>query len=429
MSGSLPIAVIVGRPNVGKSTLFNRIARRRISIVAPEEGVTRDRVSTVIEASGKHFEVVDTAGAFLSEQTDMLTRIAMKDAPVVLLVVDAVAGLMPGDETLARSILAEGRTAFIVANKTDNPDMIAHSSEFHGLGIEPVIPCSAKHGLGVSDVTGAIAQRVPQAPRPPQHEIGVAIVGRRNSGKSTLLNRIAGHHRVAVSDEPGTTRDSVDVTIAFEGRNYVFVDTAGMLRRSRVKTGVDFYSMVRSHEAIRRCDVCLFLIDCTMKIGKVEKQLAEYISCNGKPCVLVFSKWDLAENGEPEKFRKYAERYLPVLGMCPMSFASAKTGFNIEQTLRVIPELHTASRVQIPTPAINNVLKKIASGNPPPARRGKAFKVYYVTQTAMQPPTFTLFVNDPDLATPSYRRFLNRSVREECGLEEIPIRLRMKSRR
>ena len=426
---TLPRVAIVGRPNVGKSTLLNRMARRRISIVAPEEGVTRDRVTTVIEAGGTHFEITDTAGARLSEETDAQTAKALESADLVLLVTDVRAGLLPGDESIARLLAGSGKKAMVVANKTDHPGLESHASEFHRLGIDPVIPCSAKNGFGISDLVTSIARRVPKATFTPRHEIKVAIVGRRNAGKSTLLNRIAGEERVVVSNEPGTTRDSVDVTVELKDGTYTFIDTAGMLRRTKVKGAVEFYSLLRSREAIRRCDIILFLIDCTVKIGKVEKQLGAYVARCGKPCVLVLNKWDLSEGAGPKAFATYVDRELPALSYCPVSFASAQSGFNVRKTLRVIPELYAKSRTQVATGVVNRAIKKITGKKPPPAHGGKRFKIFYATQTAVQPPTFTLFVNDPKLVTPTYRRFVMRAMRDAFELDEVPVRLLLKERR
>lgn len=427
--GALPKVAIVGRPNVGKSTLFNRMARRRISIVAPEEGVTRDRVSVDIEAKGKHFQLVDTAGAFLSAETDAQREKALENACVVLFVVDVSAGLLAADRTMARALKKAGLNAILVANKADNPRRVSDAAEFHKLGVRPVIPCSAKHGLGISDLTTAIIKHVPRTKFAPQHEIDVAIVGRRNAGKSTLLNRIAGEDRVVVSNVPGTTRDNIDFTVTFAGRTVTFIDTAGMLRRSKIRDGVEFYSIVRSREAIERCNVCLFLLDCTMRIGRVEQTIAAHIIKCRKPCILVFNKWDIPENADPARFDNYVSRRLPLLSSAPVAFASALSGFNVKRTLKIIPELYDKARSQLRTPAINKALRKLAKDRPPPARKGKSFKAFYGTQTAIEPPTFTVFVNEPKLVTASYRRFMERSLREAFDLEEVPISLRLRSRR
>jgi GTP-binding protein len=426
---SLPEVAIVGRPNVGKSTLFNRIAKRRISIVAPEEGVTRDRVCTDIEAGGKHFQLADTAGAFLSAETDVQREKALENACVVLLVVDVSAGLLPADESMARTLKKSGLKTILLVNKADNPQMVDDAGEFHKLGIRPVIPCSAKHGLGMSDLMTSIIKLIPETDFVPQHEIDVAIVGRRNTGKSTLLNRIAGEDRVVVSDEPGTTRDNIDFTVNLGGRPITFIDTAGMLCRNRIRNGVEFYSIVRSREAVERCSVCLFILDCTLKIGRVELTLASHIAKCRKPCILVFNKWDIPEAPDTARFENYISRRMPLLSHCPVTFTSALTGFNTKRTLKIIPELYDISRTQISTPAINKAVRKIVKDRPPPARGGKSFKMFYGTQTAIQPPTFTLFVNEPKLIGLTYRRFLERSLREAFELEEIPISLRLRSRR
>lgn len=429
MSSSLPRVIIVGRPNVGKSTLFNRMAGRRISIVAPEEGVTRDWLSATVEARGKHFEIVDTAGAFLSEQTDAQTERAVKNATLVFLVVDVNAGLLSGDESIAGLLRDADRKTAIIANKADNPRLADNASEFHRLGIHPVIPCSAKHGMGLSDLTAYIAEKIPKISFVPQHEIDVAIVGRRNAGKSTLLNHIAGEERSVVSEIPGTTRDNVDFTVTLHGRTITFVDTAGMLRKSRIKNGVEFYSIVRSREAVQKCDVCLFLLDCTRQIGRTEKLLASHITKCRKPCILIFNKWDVLDNPDTRRFQNYVSRQLPQMFHCPISFASALTGSNVKRTLSIVSELYDMSRTQIPTPKINKVLQKITERTPPPARKGKRFRVFYATQTDIQPPTFTLFVNDPKLVSLSYRRFLERGICKEYQLDEVPISLRLRKRR
>ncbi len=428
VTGALPEVVIVGRPNVGKSTMFNRLARKRVSIVAPISGVTRDCVSIVVKCLEKYVRMVDTAGAFFSDLTDRHAMEAVRRADLVILMVDARAGLLPDDEKLARILREEGKRVVVAANKVDHPDLLPLAAEFHRLGISPVVPCSAANGFGVAELTEWMDSVLPRVDFMLPEAVKIAVVGARNVGKSTLVNTICGDERVIVSDVPGTTRDAVDVDVEVDGRYFTLIDTAGMLRRSRVKDDVEFYSMVRSRKAIRRADVCLFLLDCTRKISRVDKQIGGMILDEGKPCVIVVNKWDLVgERASPEDFQGYVGANLPHMDFVPMAFVSAAEGFNVKETLALAVELYERSRRRVPTSLVNRSIEKILRARQPSVKGARAFKVYYAAQTDVAPPSFLLFVNDAETLRKEYLKYMESSLRSLLGFEEVPIRLTLRS--
>jgi len=428
----LPKVAIVGRPNVGKSSLFNTLARRRIAIVEPTAGVTRDRVATIVEVDGRWFELVDTGGMdFRTDQelaADVAAQIefALAEAAVVVFVVDAQAGRQPLDEQIARRLRPTNLPVIIAANKADNRDLEAGAADFHVLGYQPILPVSAKHGRGRHDLLDAVCERLPpQADEQPgEVAMKLAIVGKRNAGKSTFINALAGQQRVIVSEVPGTTRDAVDIRFEKDGLAYVAIDTAGVRKRKSLKDDIEFYSLTRAMESIRRADVVLFLIDATTPISQVDKHLGAEIAKQNKPVVLVINKWDLAKgHADTDAFADYLDRTLPGLSYAPLAFTTATEGRNVPATIDLARHLFKQAHTRVSTGALNRILKAAVRAHRPPSPTATLPKIYYATQAAVAPPTIILFVNDPDLFQQSYRRFIENRLRDELPFAEVPIRL------
>ena len=436
---ALPIVAIVGRPNVGKSSLLNCIAQRRISIVDPTAGVTRDRVSAIVHVDDVYFEIVDTGGYGI-EDRDGLTgdveaqiEYAISAAALVLFVVDARDGLMPLDRRVAELLRRCRAPAVLVANKVDEPRTAAALGELNALGFGEPMSVSALHGRGRQELIEAIVERIrPLADeRPTAPVLRFAIVGRRNAGKSSFINSLVGEKRVIVSEVPGTTRDSVDVRFVRNGRTYVAIDTAGVRKKSRMAGDVEYYGYVRATGAIRRADVVLFFIDATVPVGEVEKRLAGYIAEHYKPCVLVVNKWDLARGrASSDGYGEYLTKTMPMLDYAPIAFATATEAKNVQSVLDLARTLQKQADIRVETARLNDVLSQIlATRGPSPKRGGRRPKIYYGTQIGTSPPTIVLFVNDPALIQPEYQRFLVNRLRERLPFDEVPIRLLFRSRR
>jgi len=430
----IPCAVIVGRPNVGKSSLLNCLARQRIAIVDPTAGVTRDRLSAIVEHEGRFFEIWDTGGIGtpddLAAEVEAQIEAALARADVVLFVVDAQDGLMPLDESISERLRRISRRVILVANKVDHAKHEAALGEFHRLGFGPPLPISALMGHGRSALLDALAAALPEhGVRPAEPVMKIAIVGRQNVGKSTLINTLAGEERVIVSELPGTTRDAIDVRIERNGRTFLFVDTAGVKRRSRIRDSVEFYSLARAQRAIRRCDVVLFLLDVTAEISQVEKHLAGLIERQCKPCIIVANKWDLAEDRiAPEDYRRYLDAHLPALRFARVSFMSAVTGQNVAETLAFAESLYEQSLREVSTAELNRALRSAVESTPPPTRGGKQPRLFYATQIGTAPPTVLVFVSEPRLITEQYARYLQNRLRSSLPFPDVPIRLLFRQR-
>ncbi len=426
-----PSVAIVGRPNVGKSSLLNAVAGRRISIVEPTAGVTRDRISTDVEWGGRRFELVDTGGLGLVDEVGLKNHIerqieaAMHEAALVVFVVDAKSGLLPLDADVAQRVRRLGKPVVLVANKVE-----ARRDEFEAaaaarLGFGEPLLVSAKEGTGVSDLLDRIVELLPdEAPGPSEPALKIAVVGKRNSGKSTLVNLLCGQERVIVSEVPGTTRDAVDVSFERGGRRYVAIDTAGLRKRTRVQDAIEFFSLARSERAVRRADVVLLMFDLSQSVSQVDKKLAGFVVRNFKPCVLAANKLDLAGGGlaDPARWEAYLRQELPGLFYAPVSFLSAKEGIHVDETLALLGELYEQAGRRVTTPELNRVLQAARRAHAP-RHSGKQPKLFYATQVDVHPPTILVFVNEPGLFTGNYDRYLQNRLREHFGWGEIPIRL------
>jgi len=446
MSLSTNILAIVGRPNVGKSALFNRIVGRRISIVHEQAGVTRDRVSAVARWEGKTFEVVDTGGiAFLDEEktrdviaaaTRRQAELAIEMASAIILVVDVTAGVTPLDREIARKLHASGKPVFLAVNKVDNEVRARAVCEFAELGFDPPFPIAAIHGLGVGALVAAATKDfVAGNLAEPAPAMRLAILGRPNVGKSSLVNCILQSERTIVSDIPGTTRDSVDVPFTFGGRQYVLVDTAGLRHRRKIRSPVDQFGLLRAERSLRECDVAVLVIDARDGVTEQDKKIAGQIFEQNRPCLVLVNKWDLAEEQERRARGKFREEYLKAvqqelffLDWAPVVFASAKTGKNVLDLFRQVTRIEKEMNRRVDTPELNRVLSEALQSYPPPVVDGRRFKVYYAFQKPCAPPAFVLFVNETRCLTPHYERFLAKRIRSVWGFAGCPVRFLLRPR-
>ena len=430
---------IVGRPNVGKSSLFNLLAGRRISIVDPTAGVTRDRITTTIAHGEGVFELIDTGGHGvedrdnLTDEIESQIRAAVDQAALLLLVVDAKTGVTPLDRTVAKFIRRFAKPVLLVINKVDGAGQAQAESEFFSLGFPDAVCVSCTHHRGRGELLDAIAGRVDLSPAAgiDQPVLKLAVGGKRNVGKSTLINTLAGCNRVIVSDVPGTTRDSVDVSIRMEDKTFLMIDTAGVRRRSKMTTDdLEFYSYHRAQRSIRRADVSLMLLDASLEAGDVDQKLARYIAENFKPVIFVVNKWDLVKGrASPADFGQYLGTLFPQLAFAPISCISALNNDNVLETLQLAMNLYQQSGIRLPTAQLNSVVEEIVALRGPGSHHGRRIKVYYATQIDVHPPTIVLFVNHPDAVDEEYERFFVRELRQRTVLREVPIRLLLRGHR
>lgn len=443
MDRRLPVVVIVGRPNVGKSTLFNRLVGRRVAVVEDTPGVTRDRLYAEAEWGGRRFTVVDTGGILfgeddpLIEQIRVQAQIALAEADVVLFVTDAVDGVNPDDRDLADALRGIAKPVLLLANKADNERREAMAQEFYELGIGEVYPVSSLHGRGVADVLDVIVEHLPpvEAAEPEEPEVQLAIVGRPNVGKSSLLNAFTGEKRAIVSEIPGTTRDAIDTLIRYRGETIRLVDTAGLRRRGKIQGTVEYYMALRATRAMERADAALVVIDGVEGLTDGDKRIAKAAHEAGKAVVLVVNKWDVREppDGRPNRmsplkkdFVKILRDHLPELDYAPVVFTSAQESAGLEAALESALAAVEAWSVRIGTGRLNRLVQD-AVFERPYTSRGRTLKIYYATQPTTRPPTIVLFCNDPDLAHFSYLRYLENRIRREFPLVGSPLRLVVRS--
>jgi GTP-binding protein len=434
----LPVVAIVGRPNVGKSSLFNWLVGKRISIVDPTAGVTRDRVSSLVEAGGRFFDLTDTGGIGLVDSdaleadVERQIQLAIDQADVILYVTDARSGPVALDEQVSDRLRPLGKPTLCVVNKCDTDALALQATEFHRFGYQPVIPVSAEQNRGREQLLREIVKHLPPASdekRPDDVALKLALVGRRNAGKSTFINALAQAERVIVSEIPGTTRDSVDVRFERDGKTFVAIDTAGVRHRSSLANSIEFYSLARAERSIRRSDVTLLFFDAARSIGRIDKQLTEYILDHHRPAIFVFNKWDLLKGKvDQEAFVEYVKKSFPMLDYVPMAFVTAKDGKNVYRVLNLAQQLHKQARQRVTTGELNRVLRHALEVNPPSQKGKRLPKVYFASQVATEPPTIVIFTNGPDLFDDVYRRYLLKHFRDQLPFPEVPIKLDFRSR-
>jgi GTP-binding protein len=436
---SLPVVAIVGRPNVGKSSLFNWLAGRRIAIVDPTAGVTRDRVSSLVPIGKRYVELTDTGGLGiedvdnLTDQVERQIETAIDLAHVILFVVDGREGLVPLDEEVAKRLRYADKPIILVANKCDTEQIDPNTAEFYRMGRGKLVCVSAQQNRGRAELLKLIEERLPPADalesKPEEPALKLAIVGRRNTGKSTFINCLADSERVIVSEVPGTTRDSIDVRFERDGKTFIAIDTAGVRKKKSLASDIEFYSMARAERSIRRADVVLLFFDAVQKISKVDKQLAEYILDQSKPAVFVVNKWDLLAPMPTEKMARYIRHTFPSLAHVPIAFITAKAGKNVHAVLNLAQSLHKQASARVSTGDLNRVLREALEANPPPMRQNRRAKVYYATQVGTNPPTIVLFTNGPELFDPPYRKFLLNTFRDQLPFAEVSIKLHLRHRK
>jgi GTP-binding protein len=436
----LPVVAIVGRPNVGKSSLLNCLVGRRISIVDPTAGVTRDRVSAPLAVGDGYVELVDTGGIgiadtdHLAKQVEHQIDYALASAALILFVVDARQGRTALDAAAARRLRKQDKPVLLVANKVDQAAMEPAIEEFESLGFGRAMAVSAKHSRGLRDLLEAVAATLGPALTqvlPPQAVMKLAVVGKRNAGKSAFVNAVAGEPRVIVSETPGTTRDSIDVAVELDGQCFVLIDTAGLRKRKSLAGDIEFYSLHRAMRSIRRADVVALMIDALVKISQVDKDLAGDIAKQFKPVVLVVNKWDLAAGrADAEDYQEYLTKVFPELSFAPISLVSSTQSLNVRQTIRLAEELSHQSHTRIPTARLNKVVEEIVALRGPSHKAGtKPPRILYASQIAVAPPTIVCFVNDVRSFDAGYQRFLVNQLRQRLDIAEVPIRLLFRQRR
>ena len=430
-----PIVAIVGRPNVGKSTLFNIFANSRISIVEDTPGVTRDRLYATAEWLDHEFMMVDTGGIEIMNADAIAVsirqqaQIAIKEADVILFVCDARAGITAEDADVARLLRQSKKPIVLAINKADSPKQELNTYEFYNLGIGDPIAVSASNHLGLGDLLDAVVAKFPDNgvhnDMDEEDEIKVALIGRPNVGKSSIFNALVGEERSIVSDVAGTTRDAIDTPVVRDGQKYLFIDTAGMRRKAKVDEPIEKYSVMRSLRAVDRSDVVLMVFDAVEGVTEQDKRIVGYAHEAGKAIILVVNKWDLYEkdNSSTLRYTETLRKELVFLQYAPVVFVSAVTKQRIHRLPEVIAYVAEQNAMRISTSILNQVIEDAVAINPPPTEKGKRLKILYVTQVKIKPPTFVIFVNEPEIMHFSYQRYLENKLRESFGFEGTPIQM------
>lgn len=435
----LPVVAVVGRPNVGKSTFFNRVLGRRLAIVEDRPGVTRDRNFARADWSGRTFYIVDTGGIVegSDEPMDRLIRqqvmVAIEEADVVVLMVDGREGPNPLDYAVAERLRRSDRPVVLLVNKVDNlgSDNALQHHDFWDLGLGEPLPVSSLSGKGSGDVLDTIVERLPAAGDGEEEDLlKVAVVGVPNVGKSSFVNRLLGEERLVVSEVAGTTRDAIDTPLQYHGRSLVFIDTAGLRRQARVHENVEFYSALRTERAIERADVCMLLVDATEPIHHQDLRIAQKAWDAGCGLILVANKWDLVEKETmtAPNFEKALRRKVPFMEWVPIIFTSATTGQRVQRTLDTVLEVQEQRQRRIPTHEVNEVLQELTTRARPPQSQGHPVRFYYATQVAVEPPSIVAWSNLPDAVPDSYLRYLHNGFRKAWGFIGAPIRIHLRRR-
>ncbi|EAC5081441.1 ribosome biogenesis GTPase Der [Listeria monocytogenes] len=433
-----PVVAIVGRPNVGKSTIFNRIVGERVSIVEDVPGVTRDRIYNSAEWLGKEFNIIDTGGIDLSdepflEQIRAQAEIAIDEADVIIFITNGREGVTDADEQVAKILYRSNKPIVLAINKVDNPEMQDQIYDFYSLGFGEPYPISGSHGLGLGDMLDAVRAHFPKEEEEeyPDDTVKFSLIGRPNVGKSSILNALLGEDRVIVSDIAGTTRDAIDTTYTFDGQDYVMIDTAGMRKRGKVYESTEKYSVLRAMRAIERSDVVLVVINAEEGIREQDKRIAGYAHDAGRAIIIVVNKWD-AINKDEKTINVWTEdirEQFQFLSYAPIVFVSAKTKQRLNNLFPLINQVSDNHSLRVQSSMLNDVISDAVAMNPSPMDKGKRLKIFYTTQVAVKPPTFVVFVNDPELMHFSYERFLENRIREAFPFEGTPIRVIARKRK
>ena len=435
-----PLVAIVGRPNVGKSMLFNKLIGQRLSIVEDTPGVTRDRIYLDAEWLNHTFTMIDTGGIELDESDHIMksmrqqAQIAIEEADVILFVVDGRAGLTSADEEIAHLLRSAHKPVLLAVNKVDSPEREMDLYEFYSLGLGDPIGISASNARNLGDLLDAVVAAFPEDTGDDKEpdEISIAVIGRPNVGKSSIVNAILGEQRVIVSDVPGTTRDAIDTHFVEDGTKYMLIDTAGMRRRGKIDEPVERYSVMRSLRAIDRADVVLMMINAAEGITEQDKKIAGYAHESGRGVVIVVNKWDIFPNKDDKSTLRFTDDLREQLGFlqyAPVLYASALTGQRVQRVTELVKYVAEQQSMRIKTSVLNELIRDAVSVNPPPMHRGRQLKILFMTQTDICPPKFIIFVNDPELMHFSYLRFIENRLREQFGFEGTPLRLIVRARK
>jgi GTPase len=434
-----PVIAIVGRPNVGKSTLFNYITGKKISIVDDTPGVTRDRIYSDFSWRSKEFILIDTGGIETGSDDEIKIKmrtqanIAIETADVIIFLVDLKTGVTPQDAEIAEILRKSGKKVVLTVNKADHAGgMPAEVFEFYDLSLGDLFAVSSEHRLGIGELLDEIyrltehindAEEVTDA-------IRVAIIGKPNSGKSSLINKILGEERLIVSKTAGTTRDAVDTRVKFGDKEYIFIDTAGIRKHSKVSESIEYYSILRAVSAVERADVCLIMIDAGEGVTEQDTKVAGIAHESGKACLIVINKWDLIEKETKtlETYKKDVESRIPYMSYAPIVFISAKTGQRIGRLPELIDYVYDQSSLRITTGMLNDVINEAIAITPPPSHKGKRLKIFYMTQTGVRPPSFVIFINKKDLFHFSYQRYIENTLRKNFGFEGSPLKVTVREK-
>ncbi|MBS4176554.1 ribosome biogenesis GTPase Der [Lederbergia citrea] len=433
-----PTVAIVGRPNVGKSTIFNRIVGERVSIVEDTPGVTRDRIYGVGDWLTHEFHLIDTGGIEIGdapflEEIRQQAEIAIEEADVIIFIVNSREGVTSADEEVAKILYRSKKPVVLAVNKVDNPEMRAEIYDFYALGFDEPFPISGSHGLGLGDLLDEVVKNFPRIEEEEIDEdiIKFSLIGRPNVGKSSIVNALLGEDRVIVSDIAGTTRDAVDTPYEFDGQEYVIIDTAGMRKKGKVYESTEKYSVLRALKAIDRSDVVLVVLNGEEGIQEQDKKIAGYAHEAGRAVIIVVNKWDAVEKDEKtmNKFEEQIREHFLFLDYAPIVFVSAKTRKRLTNLLPAIQKVSENHSLRVQSSILNEVIVDAVAMNPTPSDKGRRLKIYYVTQVAIKPPTFVVFVNDPEIMHFSYERFLQNRIRDAFGFEGTPIRIITRQRK
>jgi GTP-binding protein len=431
-----PVIAIVGRPNVGKSTLFNRLSRSRGALVDDRPGVTRDRLYATIRYGDAQCTLVDTAGfddrvgTALSEKMKAQVARAVGEADRIIFMVDGRQGPAPGDDDIADILRRSRKPVLLAVNKIDGPEHDQRCFEFYRYGLEPVLPLSAAHGYGLKSIMSEILKDLPAPTRERDEDaqVRIAVVGKPNAGKSSLINRILGTERLLVSEQPGTTRDAVDTFFTWKGKGYLLIDTAGIRKKARIKEKIEKFSVIKALDSLKRCHVAVILIDASEGVSEQDARICGYAFELGRGVILAVNKWDLVKRDEQRKrqLNDAIARQLQFVSFAPRVNVSALTGERVMKVLENIDLLYQQYTSRVPTPLVNKAIKQIIEKHPPPRAGRVRLKFYYATQTATRPPTFVLFVNRPDMVHFSYQRFLVNQFKTHFSLALSPVRVLLK---